>query len=323
MYVIKMEDDKSLLCTIHAKIHQGEKHADTLVFVVPKSYDNVSLSECTMLMRYILPNGVGRSEELSLHPIPYNDNYYQYKLSVASRFTRVPGDITIWLTALNFEDEVVLKTGEIVVEVIPSRRIDDYLSDEDVSQIDMLAERVDKLQKEKADNFTYDDETRELQLMSGNELIGDVITVPSDKYVRYVQDTVDEINTKILDEISRAKEAEQTNADAIDAAKSDIEKIDALLDTNGMKVSEYVSNAIDALSIGDYAKALELVELAKRMTDAEADIDALEEASHTHENDSILSEINEERVAAWDAAEENAKTFASEELNEALSWETL
>ena len=40
MYAIKMEDDKSLTTTIHSTIYQGEKNADTLVFVVPMMYED-------------------------------------------------------------------------------------------------------------------------------------------------------------------------------------------------------------------------------------------------------------------------------------------
>lgn len=210
MYVIKMERDKSLVCTVRADVYQGEKRADTLVFVVPKSYDNVSLSECTMLMRYILPNGVGESVELSLCPTPYNDNYLQYKLIISSKFTRFPGDITLWLTARNLDDDVVLKSGEIVIDVTPAKQIDDYLPDdgtsEYVSEIDILAERIDKLQEEKADNITYNEDTCELQLLSGNELIGNVSIVPSENYIDQIKDDVGNVWSDI-------KSSEEESAD--------------------------------------------------------------------------------------------------------------
>lgn len=182
MYVIKMEQDKSLVCTIHATIYQGEKHADTLVFIVPKTYDTVNIADCAMMMRYILPNGVGRSEQLSLYPLPYNDNYFQYKLSVKSRFTAIPGDITVWLTAINNNEEEVLKSGETKITVTAAKNIDHYMDDDSISQLDILAEQIVKLQKEKADGLLYDEDTRELQLTADGDPIDEAVIVPGDNF---------------------------------------------------------------------------------------------------------------------------------------------
>ena len=66
MYAIKMNDDKSLTTTIKSTIYQYEKNADTLVFLVPMSYEDINLANCTMLLRYIAPNGIGKSEELEM-----------------------------------------------------------------------------------------------------------------------------------------------------------------------------------------------------------------------------------------------------------------
>ena len=64
-----------------------------------------------------------------------------------------------------------------------------------------------------------------------------------------------------------------------------------------------VNAAIAALSIGDYALASDLTTLAGRVT-------TLEAASHSHSNKAVLDTITSEKVAAWDAAETNAKAYA-------------
>lgn len=48
------------------------------------------------------------------------------------------------------------------------------------------------------------------------------------------------------------------------------------------------------------------------------DINSLYASAHTHENKEILDGITAEKVAAWDAAEQNAKTFA-QGLNDTLA----
>lgn len=69
-------------------------------------------------------------------------------------------------------------------------------------------------------------------------------------------------------------------------------------------VVAYVDAAISALSIGNYALASDLTALAARVT-------ALEAVSHSHTNKTVLDGITAEKVAAWDAAEQNAKTYAA------------
>lgn len=95
----------------------------------------------------------------------------------------------------------------------------------------------------------------------------------------------------------------QDHPDDASAMNAAIEALQAKVDTGSQKVSEYVAAAIAALSIGDYAKAADLTALAGR-------VDALEDDTHTHTNKTVLDGITSEKVSAWDAAEQNAKTYA-------------
>ena len=57
--------------------------------------------------------------------------------------------------------------------------------------------------------------------------------------------------------------------------------------------------------------------LNARMTAAEGEIDALQESVagiHTHDNKAVLDGITAEKVAAWDVAESNAKTFTTTKI---------
>ena len=57
--------------------------------------------------------------------------------------------------------------------------------------------------------------------------------------------------------------------------------------------------------------------LKARMTAAEGEIDALQESVagiHTHDNKAVLDSITAEKVAAWDVAESNAKTFTTTKI---------
>ena len=108
-------------------------------------------------------------------------------------------------------------------------------------------------------------------------------------------------------------QAHPDDASAMNAAITKLQAILSGIGGDGEKatVVAYVTEAIAALSIGDYATAADLTALAARVT-------ALETDSHTHSNKTILDGIDAAKVAAWDAAEQNAKDYA----DESLTWGT-
>lgn len=172
MYAIKMEDDKSLTTTIHSTIYQGERGTDTLVLVLPKHYEERDMSDCTLLLRYILPDNTGHSEELEMYPIPHNKEYNQYRLSAGSNFTARPGRITMWLTAVDFNDDVVLHTGETTVEITPHKAIEDFLPPERVSQLDEIMRQLQTILNGGANGLSYDETTRTVQLLHNGAPLG-------------------------------------------------------------------------------------------------------------------------------------------------------
>lgn len=137
-----------------------------------------------------------------------------------------------------------------------------------------------------------------------------------------------------LTEIAAWIQAHPGDAAAMNAA---IAALQAKVDTGDLTVSgyvaDYVSLAIGALNIGDYAKAADLTALAARLEAAEGKITGLEssvnglgalaakdtvsesdldaalaekvnaasEGNHAHANKDALDGITAEKVAAWDA----------------------
>lgn len=192
MYSIKMNEDKSLETTIQSTIYQHERNADTLVFLLPKVYEEENLADCTILLRYIMPDGTGRSEELEINPEPHNKEYYLYRLKFNSELTAMVGTIELWLSIINMYDNLILKTGSAFIEITPAKDISDYLAPGDLNQLDKLAAQVEKLKLDKADGLSYNDETRQLQLTSNNATIGNAVTVPSDEYDDSIVKRVDD-----------------------------------------------------------------------------------------------------------------------------------
>lgn len=117
-----------------------------------------------------------------MDPEPYNTEFYRYRLKLSTRFTSEFGTIKLWLTAVGLDNTVILESGEAEVPVLQRKDISEYLSDKDMSKLDLLDAKVDKLQKEKADNLSYDAETRRLRLTADGAEIGNEAIVPADDY---------------------------------------------------------------------------------------------------------------------------------------------
>lgn len=174
MYTIKMNNDKSLTTTIKATIYQYEKNADTLVFLLPMMYEEKNIADCVVLLRYILPNNIGKSEELEMCPEPYK-NYYQFRLPISSSLTDVSGAIELWLNITDPHDEWMLSTGNLTIEVRSIKDITQYLPSESRNQLDRLTAKVIRLEQEKADNILYNNDKQYIQLTANGIPIGEQV----------------------------------------------------------------------------------------------------------------------------------------------------
>ena len=86
--------------------------------------------------------------------------------------------------------------------------------------------------------------------------------------------------------------------------------IEALEEKVGEKsVEDQIAEAIEAENLDQYATDAELEEAVNRIVE-------LEKVDHAHENAEVLDGITAEKVAAWDAAEANAKDNAEEKVKE-------
>ena len=174
---IKMNSDKNLIITVLTTIYRGDKNADLITFLLPAEYEGKNIADCSITMRYVLPNGIGRSDSLVYQPEMYK-GYLQYSTPVNTRLTSEEGVVTIWLTGFDMDDNVLFKTGEVPVTISPSKDITDYLPPEDLDQMDQLAAQVADLERRKADSITFHAEDNTIQLLSNHSEIGDRVEIP-------------------------------------------------------------------------------------------------------------------------------------------------
>lgn len=178
---IKMNDDKSLIITVPTTIYRGEKNADVITFLIPAEYEGKNLADCAVSMRYMLPSNTGRSDALVYRPEMYK-GYLQYSTPANTRLTSEEGIITAWLTGFDMDDNVIFKTGEVLIPISPSKNITDYLPHEDLDQLDQLSAQVAELERRKADNITFHADDHTLQLLADGAEIGDRVEIPVDAH---------------------------------------------------------------------------------------------------------------------------------------------
>jgi hypothetical protein len=172
--IIKMNKDKQLLITVPSAIYRGETKADLITFLVPTKYGNKNMAECAATLRYLRPDGTGKIEDLTYVPSQYED-YVEFSTTINSQFTQQAGIVTAWITFLDANEAIVLKSGEARIYVADSKDIYDYLDEGDLDQFEKLVTRLDYLDASKADNVDFDD--RVLQLTSNGNPIGDAVVI--------------------------------------------------------------------------------------------------------------------------------------------------
>lgn len=196
----------------------------------------------------------------------------------------------------NVKDYVDTKIADVVAGSIEG--LGDLASKDKVAEADLdttLAQKINaKAEQTTVDTLIGADTGKSIRAIANEELAAQLIPESAKESL----DTLAEIAAWI-----------QKHPDDASAMNAAIEALQAKVDTGGKKVSEYVAAAIDALKIGDYAKAADLTALAGRVT-------TLEGATHTHSNKTVLDGITSEKVTAWDGAEQNAKDY----VDEALTW---
>lgn len=80
------------------------------------------------------------------------------------------------------------------------------------------------------------------------------------------------------------------------------------------QIANAIKAALEVEGVDKYALASDLTALAARVTTVEGKVKTLESASHSHDNKAVLDGVTTEKVAAWDAAEANAKSYADTEI---------
>ena len=179
----------------------------------------------------------------------------------------------------------------------------DYLKEEDKYDDTALAGRVAAIEE---DYLTSEDAYDDTALAGRVKAIEDDYLKGADK--TELQGGID-TNAQAIAAVKEDVDTFFKDADLTESAKDTLKEIQQYID------SDAEAAAAMTASIKQNADDIDAVE--GRMGTAEGEIDALHEQAHTHDNKGVIDGITAEKVAAWDAAEGNAKQHATD-LNTAM-----
>lgn len=212
--------------------------------------------------------------------------------------------------------------GQIAAEVAKV----DAKANTNAQEIATLKTSVEALQK-----GTYDDSAVRALIQGNTDAIAVLVgedtnmsarAIAAAEVAKIVADANASFDT--LKEIADWIMSDTTGAASMAA---DITALEAKLEGVDKTVVESIANAIDtALKVDGadkYALASTVSGLAGQLETIAGQITALEAAKHTHANADTLAAITVDKVAAWDAAEQNAKNYTDSVLPTALTDEEI
>ena len=162
MYTILVNDDNSLLASIRARIIQGSKNIDYLRFLINPTYNDIDMSELSVILTYILPVSKERktltlekSEELYKERLEYKVLLNNDENFITSEY----GDVKMWLTFMN-DGDIVRYTTPTFLPIIRA---------EDTSDIPEPPE------SQNVDSLYLDKNTKSIYLTAGGSTVGAAI----------------------------------------------------------------------------------------------------------------------------------------------------
>ena len=189
IYIIIMNQDKSLTITTKTNIYRKENMVDKLKFLFPEKYQELELADCTATLKYTDTNNVPHAEILQKDEELYKGKL-AYTLPLDSELTEFPGNINLRVTFTKIDMETqtqyVMHTGEVTITVLPLADYYNFVPDKSLEFVDQILgyfqaniEAVEKIAEtydsEKADNISYEND--KLQLTSNGFKIGDPVSI--------------------------------------------------------------------------------------------------------------------------------------------------
>lgn len=173
--ILLNESDKSLITTKYVPIFQNEQNKDTLKFIIPAYFSDMS-----PVLQVVLPNNTGKIKSCDYESELYK-NRYTFSVIIPNALTQFAGKLKMWLTFFGKTSDEILKTDYLYIDVLEHEGFSGSGGDGDftdvATKISELEIAVKDLKETKADNIIVDSERNTLSLISGSDIIS-VVDLP-------------------------------------------------------------------------------------------------------------------------------------------------
>lgn len=138
MYIIKMNENKCLYPTKKTSLIQGEKNADTLLFLLPSHYEDKIFLNCKAIMNYCLPSNMDYVNKKIIEIKKDSSNRCICETKIPCDIMNENNNIILWLEIVDINNNFLLKTKTTTLHIIA----DDFFNkpfindDWDINDID-------------------------------------------------------------------------------------------------------------------------------------------------------------------------------------------
>lgn len=197
MYTLLVTESNEIVTTKRERIMQRSNLVDNLQFLVPPMYKECDITNSTVLLEYVLPCSKKYCSEILMKSDDMYEDHLVYMLPFNTKLTTEPGSIEIQLTFVYVDLDAdgnsiqrVRKTSTNKITIVPIAAWSDIVPDAALAALDQrlikqdaqikaLEELGASLNESKADNLSYDNASGSLQLLSGENEIGNKVTIKS------------------------------------------------------------------------------------------------------------------------------------------------
>lgn len=202
MFYIKLDNGMNLMVTSREALYRGDHLNQKLTYLIPMQVGNIDIGAAAVYLSYIRADGTADIDLLNRQEDLYQETYYKFTMSVTSKLTRYAGPVTTFLTIYSgpYNAPIIAKSGECILHIQASANMDDVVTDHNLSLIYSMQKQMEDKIAKRADGIAYDEETRALQLKSGEENIGEPVVVPGDSYS---ENESEAITDAVIDELNK------------------------------------------------------------------------------------------------------------------------
>lgn len=113
-----LQHDKSLVQSVGGMIYQGENLVDKVMFIVPKEYEGLDMTEFKYYLRYVTLDNKIHNELLTIDNDDYKDKYMTFNISVNSKIATFADELKIKLIVTK-DDTEIFYSGDSVIKINP------------------------------------------------------------------------------------------------------------------------------------------------------------------------------------------------------------